>query len=146
MSVRSHRRLHSPTAHDRFRWWWFGAAILAFENERREQVSVEVFGESEEVLRLTSRGVALSIGRPAYDSNDPVGRLLFNVLGMVAEFEARRNGRPCSTSPPQESTPRSNSRNCSTCPAPPSAASCAAPRTDTGTLDGACGGLAFVEG
>lgn len=37
---------------------------------------------------LTSKGVALSIGGSVYDPNDPVGRLLFNVLGMVAEFEA----------------------------------------------------------
>ena len=37
---------------------------------------------------LTNKGVALNIGRFVYDPNDPVGRLLFNVLGMVAEFEA----------------------------------------------------------
>ncbi len=35
-----------------------------------------------------SKGVALSIGGSVYDPNDPEGRLLFNVLGMVAEFEA----------------------------------------------------------
>ena len=32
--------------------------------------------------------VALSLGGSVYDPADPVGRLLFNVLGMVAEFEA----------------------------------------------------------
>ncbi|MGC3995160.1 MAG: recombinase family protein [Propionicimonas sp.] len=37
---------------------------------------------------LTRKGVALSIGGSVYDPTDPVGRLLFNVLGMVAEFEA----------------------------------------------------------
>lgn len=37
---------------------------------------------------LTRKGVALSIGGSVYDPSDPVGRLLFNVLGMVAEFEA----------------------------------------------------------
>ncbi len=37
---------------------------------------------------LTNKGVALSIGSSVYDPNDPVGRLLFNVLGMVAEFES----------------------------------------------------------
>ena len=37
---------------------------------------------------LTSKGVALSLGGSIYDPTDPVGRLLFNVLGMVAEFEA----------------------------------------------------------
>ncbi|PJI84740.1 recombinase family protein [Luteimicrobium subarcticum] len=37
---------------------------------------------------LTRKGVALSLGGSVYDPSDPVGRLLFNVLGMVAEFEA----------------------------------------------------------
>lgn len=37
---------------------------------------------------LTRKGVALSLGGSIYDPDDPVGRLLFNVLGMVAEFEA----------------------------------------------------------
>jgi hypothetical protein len=30
----------------------------------------------------------LNLGGAVYDPTDPVGRLLFNVLGMVAEFEA----------------------------------------------------------
>lgn len=37
---------------------------------------------------LTSKGVALRLGWSIRDPTDPVGRLLFNVLGMVAEFEA----------------------------------------------------------
>ena len=37
---------------------------------------------------LTRKGVSLSLGGSVYDPTDPVGRLLFNVLGMVAEFEA----------------------------------------------------------
>jgi DNA invertase Pin-like site-specific DNA recombinase len=37
---------------------------------------------------LTKKGVALHLGGALYDPTDPVGRLLFNVLGMVAEFEA----------------------------------------------------------
>lgn len=37
---------------------------------------------------LTRKGVALSLGGSIYDPTDPEGRLLFNVLGMVAEFEA----------------------------------------------------------
>ena len=37
---------------------------------------------------LTSREVALSLGGSLHDPTDPVGRLLFNVLAMVAEFEA----------------------------------------------------------
>ncbi len=37
---------------------------------------------------LTARQVRLSLGGSVYDPNDAVGRLLFNVLAMVAEFEA----------------------------------------------------------
>lgn len=37
---------------------------------------------------LAAKGVVLSIGSSAYDPTDPVGKLLFNVLAMVAEFEA----------------------------------------------------------
>lgn len=37
---------------------------------------------------LTRRGVRLNLGGSVYDPHDPVGRLLFNVLAMVAEFEA----------------------------------------------------------
>ena len=36
---------------------------------------------------LTTKSVALSLGGSRYDPTDPVGRLLFNVLAMVAEFE-----------------------------------------------------------
>jgi len=36
---------------------------------------------------LTTRKVRLSLGGSVYDPTDPVGRLLFNVLAMVAEFE-----------------------------------------------------------
>jgi len=37
---------------------------------------------------LTARQVRLNLGGPVYDPNDAVGRLLFNVLAMVAEFES----------------------------------------------------------
>lgn len=37
---------------------------------------------------LAERGVELQIGTTRYDPTDPIGRLLFNVLAMVAEFEA----------------------------------------------------------
>lgn len=36
---------------------------------------------------LTLKGVRSSPGGSAYDPTDPVGRLLFNILGIVAEFE-----------------------------------------------------------
>ena len=37
---------------------------------------------------LTARQVKLNIGGSVHDPTDPVGRLLFNVLAMIAEFEA----------------------------------------------------------
>lgn len=37
---------------------------------------------------LTAKGVRLSIGGSVHDPADPVGRMLFAVLGMVAEFES----------------------------------------------------------
>ena len=37
---------------------------------------------------LTKRNVKLSLGGSTHDPTDPVGRLLFNVLAMVAEFES----------------------------------------------------------
>jgi DNA invertase Pin-like site-specific DNA recombinase len=40
------------------------------------------------LAELTARDVRLSLGGSAHDPNDPIGRLLFNVLAMVAEFEA----------------------------------------------------------
>lgn len=37
---------------------------------------------------LTETGVKLSIGGSVHNPDDPVGRLLFNVLAMIAEFES----------------------------------------------------------
>ena len=37
---------------------------------------------------LTVKGVKLSIGGSVHDPTDPIERLLFNVLAMVAEFES----------------------------------------------------------
>ena len=37
---------------------------------------------------LTRAGVTLSLGGQCHDPADPIGRLLFNVLAMVAEFES----------------------------------------------------------
>ena len=45
---------------------------------------------------LTTREISLSLGGSVYDPTDAVGRLLFNVLAMVAEFSViwtRRDGR-----------------------------------------------------
>ena len=40
------------------------------------------------VDELTARSVKLNLGGSVHDPTDPVGRLLFNVLAMIAEFEA----------------------------------------------------------
>ncbi len=40
------------------------------------------------VEELTSGEVKLNIGGSVHDPNDPIGRLLFNVLAMIAEFES----------------------------------------------------------
>ena len=37
---------------------------------------------------LAGRGVRLQLGASVYDPLDPLGKLMFNVLAMVAEFEA----------------------------------------------------------
>lgn len=37
---------------------------------------------------LTARGVKLNIGGSVHDPFDPMGKLMFNVLAMIAEFEA----------------------------------------------------------
>jgi DNA invertase Pin-like site-specific DNA recombinase len=69
---------------------------------------------------LTRRHVALNLGGSVHDPTDPVGRLLFNVLAIVSEFEAdlarartregmavakakgRLRGKPPKLSPTQE--------------------------------------------
>jgi len=40
------------------------------------------------VDELTAKNVKLNIGGSVHDPNDPVGRLPFKVLTMVAEFES----------------------------------------------------------
>ena len=37
---------------------------------------------------LAGRGIRLNLGGSIHDPTDPIGKLLFNVLAMVAEFEA----------------------------------------------------------
>jgi DNA invertase Pin-like site-specific DNA recombinase len=37
---------------------------------------------------LTAKGAALQLGGSVHDPKDPMGKLLFNVLAMIAEFEA----------------------------------------------------------
>lgn len=40
------------------------------------------------VNELTAKGVVLNLGGSLCDPTDPIGRLMLNVLSMVAEFEA----------------------------------------------------------
>jgi DNA invertase Pin-like site-specific DNA recombinase len=42
---------------------------------------------------LTTQQVSLNLGGSIYDPNDAVGRLLFNVLAMVAEFDRVKKQR-----------------------------------------------------
>lgn len=37
---------------------------------------------------LAAKGVVLAIGNSAYDPTDPFGKLMFNTLAMIAEFES----------------------------------------------------------
>jgi hypothetical protein len=58
---------------------------LVVTNLDRLARSLPAAGDIDE---LTKRNVKLSLGGSIHDPTDPVGRLLFNVLAMVAEFEA----------------------------------------------------------
>jgi len=99
---------------------------------------------------LTTAGVKLNIGGSVHDPTDPIGRLLFTTLAMIAEFEAdlarartregmavaRAKGRlrgsspssaparkptSCSSTAPAN-TPSASSRSSSPSPDPPSTA------------------------
>ena len=45
-------------------------------------------GDLSEIVETAARRVRLSLGGAVYDPTDPVGRLLFDMPAMVAEFEA----------------------------------------------------------
>jgi putative transposase len=90
-----------------------------------------------------------SIGGSVHDPTDPVGRLLFNVLAMVAEFEfdlirlrttegmrvAKAKGRLRGKSPSPTRVRRRTSSRCTTPPstAPPSSPTCLASRDPRST-------------
>lgn len=104
------------------------------------------------VSELTGAGVELNIGGSLHDPDDPVGRLLFNVLAMIAEFESdlikmrtregmkvakakgRLRGKQPKLKPAQEAHlvelwrvgthTSADSPNCSPSPAPPSTEPC----------------------
>ena len=91
---------------------------------------------------LTTREVKLSIGGSVHDPTDPVGRLLFNVLAMVAEFESdlirlrTKEGMRVAKAkghlrgrPPKLARARRSIWSCCTAPAntaPPNSATCSA--------------------
>jgi predicted site-specific integrase-resolvase len=107
------------------------------------------------VEELTAAEVKLNIGGSVHDPSDPIGRLLFNVLAMIAEFESdlirmrTREGMKvakakadCAGSNPSSnprkrptssicgaaaSTPPPSWPTCSTWAAPPSTGPCNAP-------------------
>ncbi|PPF66190.1 hypothetical protein C5C18_11935 [Rathayibacter tritici] len=62
----------------------FGSTLLVTKLDRLARSITDARDISDE---LTRRGVKLSIGGAVHDPEDPVGRLLFNVLAMVDEFE-----------------------------------------------------------
>jgi len=79
---------------------------------RRNALEARSRRDAKDIIdELTVKGVKLSIGGSVHDPTDPVGRLIFNVLAMVAEFEsdlirartregmlvAKVDGRPFST-------------------------------------------------
>ncbi|MEM0677131.1 MULTISPECIES: recombinase family protein [Corynebacterium] len=53
-----------------------------------DRLARSVHDASEISEHLQAQGVALQIGAEVYDPTVPTGKLLFNVLAMVAEFEA----------------------------------------------------------
>lgn len=56
-----------------------------------DRLARSVRGAADIADALTRRGVTLSLSGSIHDPKDPVGKLLFNALAMVAEFEADLN-------------------------------------------------------
>ncbi len=77
MNVPGYAR-HSRPAGPATRWWGPQLDRLARSLPDARAIADE----------LTSRQISLSLGGSVYDPTDAVGRLLFTVLAMVAEFES----------------------------------------------------------
>ena len=86
---------------------------------------------------LTARQVRLNLGGSVYDPTDAVGRLLFNVLAMVAELDGSAESSPSSnharkrtsrSSTELVATPALSSPSCSALRVPPSTERCSATR------------------
>ena len=78
-------------------WWWRPGLRVALASchtgdtlvvAKLDRLARSLRDASDIVYELTLKGVKLSIGDSVHDPKDPVGRLLFNVLAMVAEFES----------------------------------------------------------
>ncbi|GAA1755696.1 recombinase family protein [Kocuria aegyptia] len=64
---------------------WPGDTLVVTKLDHLARSVPDARGTADE---LTTKGVVPSPGGSQYDPTDPVGRLLFNVLSMVAEFES----------------------------------------------------------
>ncbi|MGO3234676.1 MAG: recombinase family protein [Microbacterium sp.] len=53
-----------------------------------DRLARSVRDASDIAAELAGRGVSLSLGGAVHNPSDPIGKLLFSVLAMVAEFEA----------------------------------------------------------
>jgi Resolvase, N terminal domain len=87
---------------------------------------------------LTRRHVKLNLGGSVHDPTDPVGRLLFNVLAMVAEFEAvphtRADARRHESGQGQGAACAASSPSSARCRKRTSSRSTAPPRTPSASL------------
>ncbi|WP_461174820.1 recombinase family protein [Arthrobacter sp. Z1-9] len=64
--------------------WRAGDTFIVTKLDRLARSVRDVYQIADD---LAAREVKLSIGGSVYDPTDPMGKLLFNVLAMVAEFE-----------------------------------------------------------
>jgi DNA invertase Pin-like site-specific DNA recombinase len=68
--------------------WPRAVSAMSWSSPKLDRLARSLRDATDIADELTKKGVALNLGGAVYDPTDPVGRLLFNVLGMVAEFEA----------------------------------------------------------
>jgi DNA invertase Pin-like site-specific DNA recombinase len=90
---RPHLRRPRPDGHEpgpaRFGWRSPPVErVITFVVTKLDRLARPLPDANDILDELTRRNVKLSLGGSIHDPTDPVGRLLFNVLAMVAEFEA----------------------------------------------------------
>lgn len=59
-----------------------------------DRLALSISDANDIASELTAKGSRLSIGGSVHDPNDPIGKLLFNVLTMIAECEGDLDPRP----------------------------------------------------